>query len=187
MKSSRNTRGIVVAILLGAALTVGLIAVGCFGGGDEPEDVSTTAAGGVSATATTSVDESTTLLADADSLSTFNSKDPFIPQAQLVTTTLPPTTLAPSTTASTNTTIRVTTTLAHRLTVTDFPGGGIVTFTVDRDKFTGFGAGPALFTSATWGTIQILEVNDAAATRTARFKLNGATEFTLQEDQFKTW
>ncbi len=186
MKSRRDTK-FIVAILLGAALVVGLVAGGCFGGGDEPEDVTTSASDGAAATATTSVDEGTTLVADANSLSSFKSKDPFIQQAQLVTTTAPPTTVAPVTTASTNTTIRVTTTAPHRLTVTSFPGGGIVSFTIDSDTFTGFGAGPALFKSNTWGTIQILEVNDGIGTPNAKFRLNGSIDFTLQLGGSRTW
>jgi hypothetical protein len=78
-------RSIVVAIVVVLAVSVGL--AGCFGGGNSPTTAKTTK----TTRTTTSGTVSETLpggvtVASDDELSTFRSKDPFIPQAQPVTT-----------------------------------------------------------------------------------------------------
>jgi hypothetical protein len=179
MKASGDVRSRIVALLLVAVVTVALVAIGCFGGGG---DSSTTTLGGVETTVV-GADGGTTLVATVDQLSSFKSKDPFIPQAQLTTTTA--TTLGPvktTTTRATTTTRSTTTTVVHQIKVTAFPGGGTVSFTLDGVILTGFGAGPALFTGG-WGTIQITGVNDTLAPYTATFKRNGSTDITLLVNQ----
>lgn len=180
MRTSSNTRSLLVFVILAGAVVFTLVAVGCFGGGDDAGDATaTTSAGGASAT--TTVVESTTAVASMDPLSSFKSKDPFIPQAQLTTTTAPPTT---ATTIFVTTSQVVTTTQPFKLTVSAFPGGGYVAFTIGNDvktdTFTSFQAGPALLISEDWGTIRILSVDDAVAgSEKATFVHNGVTEFKL--------
>ncbi len=76
-------RSMIVACLLILALTVGT--VGCFGGGDSngSENPATTIGGGVLPTVRDTLPDETPPSSD-DELSTFRSKDPFIPQAQAV-------------------------------------------------------------------------------------------------------
>lgn len=182
MKTSSNMRSLVVMVILAGAIAFTLIAVGCFGGGDEPDEATTTVVAG-DGSGGTGVTGDTTTVASIDPLSSFKSKDPFIPQAIATTTLAPPTT---ATTVFVPTTQAVTTTAPHRLTVTAFPGGGYVAFTIDSDIFTSFEAGPALLSGA-WGTIQILSVDDGAAPFSATFRRNGTVDFTLELGESRIW
>jgi hypothetical protein len=185
MKANRDLRSMLVALLLVAAVTVAVVAIGCFGGGGDttlttaPGGAATGSGGTVSATGTTTGGGS------VDPLSSFKSKNPFLAQAQATTTIARVTTVSVSTT---NTTARVTTTTApHRLTVTAFPGSGLVTFTLDGTTLSGFGAGPAVF-SGTWGSIQIIAVNDTLAPFTATFRRIGFTpDIILPLNGYRTW
>lgn len=182
MKSNTNLRSMLVVVMLVGALAFTVVAVGCFGGDDDAGDVSgtITTATGIGATSTS---DTTTVVAGFDPLSSFKSKDPFIPQAQATTTLAPPST-TPTTLPPT--TIGVTTTAPHKLTVTAFPGGGFVAFTINNDSFTSFEAGPALLAGA-WGTIQILSVDDGGAPFSATFRRNGTVDFTLELGESKIW
>ncbi len=174
MKVRGNLRSMLTALLLLAAVTVSVVALGCFGGGDEDNAGNgTTVSGG----GTDGGQTSTSLVASVDPLSSFKSKDPFIPQAQLTSTTarIVVTTVSRVTT----TTVRTTTTAPHRLTVSAFPGDGTVSFSLDGLSLTGFGAGAALFTGG-WGSIQILSINDTVQPFTATFRRNNSIDFTLR-------
>jgi hypothetical protein len=185
MKGKQDLRSMLVALLLVAAVTVALVAIGCFGGGDDTAP--TTAPGGAVTGNVTTVGATTTTpgAASVDPLSSFKSKNPFLAQAQATTTIARATTSSVSTT---NSTARVTTTTApHRLTVTAFPGSGLVTFTLDGTTLSGFGAGPAVF-SGTWGSIQIIAVNDTVAPFTATFRRIGFTpDIILPLNGYRIW
>jgi hypothetical protein len=187
MKGSRDLRSIVVVLLLVAAVTVAVVALGCFGGGQN--NPGTTQVTGGNGGAVGNGDGSTTMVAATNQLSSFKSKDPFIPQAQATTTIAPASTTIRSTTSSSTPTTRVTTstTAPHRLQVTAIPASGdTVSFTLDGYNLTGFGAGPALF-NGPWGSIQIVSINDTVAPYTASFRLNGSIDFTLRSGQSRTW
>jgi len=181
MKAHSDRRAAWIVALLSAVVVVILMAVGCFGGGDES---STGAEGTVpdsGASVSSVVEETTTVVAVIDPLSSFKSKDPFIPQAQVTTTTA-----APTTTAYTTTTLAVTTTIPHRLRVTAFPGSGNVSFSIDNVTFTGIAPSDGLFIGP-WGTVQLVSVNDTTPPFSAAFKRANSIDFTLYLNQTKTW
>jgi hypothetical protein len=183
MKPSRDMRSMIVALLLVAVVAVALVAIGCFGAGSDSSV--TTIMGGDGTVG--NAGSGTTLVASVDPLSSFKSKDPFIPQAQLTSTT--GTTLSSGTTATTRattTTRSTTTTVWHRLLVTAFPPDGTVSFTLDGLTLTGFGPSAALFTGS-WGSIQIVSVNSSVAPYTASFKRNGIYDFTLELNKTQYW
>jgi hypothetical protein len=115
-----------------AALLVTAIAfslLGCFGSGDEPTVTTMSVAANEQtipvATTTTVVGEGSAPVTNED-LSTFKSKDPFIPQAVVTTTTIKATTTTkPGTTtttkAGTTTTTHATTTTTTHATTTTTP------------------------------------------------------------------
>jgi hypothetical protein len=185
MKANRDFRSMLVSLLLVAAVTVALLAIGCFGGGGDNSGtgatIGTSSGGGAT---TAGAASTTTATGSADSLSSFKSKNPFLAQAQ-ATTTIVVTTVVKVTTT---TTAHVTTTTApHRLTVTAFPGGALVTFTLDGTTLSGFGAGTAVFQGA-WGSIQIIAVNDTIAPYTATFRRIGYTpDIVLPLNGYRTW
>jgi hypothetical protein len=175
----KKIRPLLIVVLVGALVTALLMVVGCFGGEDEGSgSTDTTGSGGPVDTVS---EETTTLVAVVDPLSSFKSKDPFIPQAQVTTTTA-----APTTTGFTTTTAGVTTTLPHTLRVTAFPGGGTVSFTIDSVTFTGITPSTGLFIGG-WGTIQLMSVNDTVAPYSAAFKRASSIDFTLYLNQSRTW
>lgn len=187
MKNSIARLIIGVLLLIGwVALAVGMIA--CSGGGDGP--TTTTVAGADTGVTTGTLVPSGTTTSEGmsiDPLSSFQSKDPFIQQAQVTTTTA-----APVTTVAlvTTTTVRLTTTTTapHRLQVTDIPlAGGVVSFTLDSASYTGFPAGPALFIGP-WGSIQIISVNDSSEPYTATFRRTGySPDIVLAINAYRTW
>jgi hypothetical protein len=118
MKSSRH-RLVPVSVLLVIALTVAV--AGCFGGGDESSTATTRAvapSGGGSGSATTPA-VSVTVDPNAE-LSTFRSKDPFIPQALPATTTTTKAAAAGGSSGSTATTSKP----VNPTTITVPSGGG---------------------------------------------------------------
>jgi hypothetical protein len=112
-------RSSIAAVLLVTAMA--LLLLGCFGGGEEPTVTTMSVAANedtIPAATTTIVElEGTTPVTNED-LSTFNSKDPFIPQAIATTTTARPTT---TTKLVTTTTKAVTTTTKAVTTTTKAP------------------------------------------------------------------
>ena len=185
MKTNRDFRSMMVVLLLVMAVTVALVAMGCFGGGAGTLPTSGSISGGTASGGTSaSVGISTTVSTSTDPLSSFKSKNPFLAQAQ-ATTTIVATTVVKVTTT---TTAHVTTTTApHRLTVIGFPGGALVTFTLDGTTLTGFGAGPAVF-QGSWGSIQIIAVNDTILPYTATFRRVGYTpDLVLPLNGYRTW
>ncbi len=170
-----------VVVLLAAVIVVLLMVVGCFGGGDDGSGGSETTNASDGGSGVTVAEETTTVVAVVDSLSSFKSKDPFIPQAQLTTTTA-----SPTTTGFTTTTLGVTTTLPHTLRVTAFPGGGTVSFTIDNVTFTGITPSTGLFIGG-WGTVQLTSLNDTSAPYSASFKRANSIDFTLYLNQSRTW
>jgi hypothetical protein len=181
MKRNRDLTSMLATLLLATAVIVALLAIGCFGGGEQGTGATGTT--GLSDAPVDSVASSSTVVAMLDPLSSFKSKDPFIPQAQVTTTSAPPVTTIRTTTTRATTV----TTVPHKLQVTALPAGGAtVSFTLDGNNLTGFGAGPALFTGP-WGSIQIVSINGTTAPFTATFRRNGSISFTLQSGQSKTW
>jgi hypothetical protein len=176
MKGSRELRRVAVVLLAISAAVVPVVAVACSGGGgDVPATLSTAPAGGVGATLAPVVTE-TTLVASGDALSSFQSKDPFILQAQLTTTTAAPTTTArPTTTTS----IRTTATAPHRLQVTSL--APTFSFTLDGLTFSNQVVGSIL--SGGWGTLRVTQLTATAAT----FSRNEASFYELKLNDYVTW
>jgi hypothetical protein len=115
-------RSSIATVLLVAAMALSLL--GCFGGGDEPTVTTMSVAVNedtIPASTTTSVVvEGTTPVTNED-LSTFKSKDPFIPQAIATTTTARATTttkLVTTTTKGATTTTKAVTTTTRATTTT---------------------------------------------------------------------
>lgn len=159
----------VLGLAIAATATV-VMAVGCFGGGDADSGSQggtlpdTGSNGGTVAEVTT-----TTLVAVIDPLSSFKSKDPFIPQAQVTTTAAPPSTLPPTTAPPTTlppttappTTAAPTTTIAPGLKVLGFNiGNTAVTFSVNGYTIVHRGGvDDDNVYVGTWGKLKVLEVN----------------------------
>jgi hypothetical protein len=189
----------VLAVLV--VLGVGTLSVGCAGDGT----TSTTerpASTGRTTTSTTLVaaDGSGDLGVEADALSTFKSKDPFIQQALPTTSTsvsIPPidnsttstyytTTSYHTTTTSHTTTTRgstTTTTAAHLhslkvLSVATISGAATVTFKVDSTVYKDKRAGDVV--SSTWGQIKVVDVNVTGKVVTL---LHGSETLTLSVGQ----
>jgi hypothetical protein len=182
-------RSSVTAVLLVVGMAV--LSVGCFGSGGEPAVTTVSIAaneGTVPASTTTTTvwaDESTPVT--NEDLSTFKSKDPFIPQAVATTTTVAPTTTSKvttttkatttttkagtTTTKATTTTTKATTTTTKATTTTTSPfvhtmtvvsiadvgGSPAVTFRVDASTYTNRLVGDVV--STTWGDVQVLAVD----------------------------
>lgn len=186
MKAKTDMRSILVGTVLCAVLVFAVLAVGCFGG-DEGDSTTTSTPGDSAGTLVTAV-VGTTIVADVNALSSFNSKDPFIPQAQATTTTAAPVTSAAPTTSSTTTTTAAPTTTSSTTTTTEamvllvlgitdddtvsFQLAGITFYGVMVDSHY---AGP-------WGSILVDEIDyDVAepANSTVTFVLN-SDEVTLE-------
>jgi hypothetical protein len=189
MKANRDFRSMLVTLLLVAAVVVAVVAIGCFGGGDDTSGTGGTLSGATTGTAA----GGTTVTASVDPLSSFRSKNPFLAQAQATTTIVATTVSHATTTVSHATTTRstvkltTTTTAPHRLTVTAFPGGGLVTFTLDGTTLSGFGVGTAVF-QGSWGAIQIMSVDDSIAPFTATFRRIGySPDIVLPLNGYRTW
>ena len=183
MGARRDSKRAWVLALLGAAIVAVLMTVGCFGGDDDADSTDATSGDGVDVSVT--MPEETTTVAVIDPLSSFSSKDPFIPQAQATTTV----TQAPVTTVITTTSTTeapTTTTVVHRLRVTAFPGGGAASFSIDDVTFTGITPSSGLFIGP-WGTVQLVSVNDTTAPFSAAFQRANSIDFTLYLNQTKTW
>ena len=183
-------RCLAVGLLL--ALAAGLVTVGCFGGGEDSDTVTTLSVGAASGSDTT-----TTLFAvdsEADenaALSTFRSKDPFIQQAQPpVSTTATtsggspgttggsPTTRPPSSTSTTQgggggttTTVPTSTSTtaphAHTLkvlSIAEVGGKPAVTFQVDGSVYRDKRIGDVVSTS--WGQIKVLDISTSSRVTT---------------------
>lgn len=178
-------RSSVTAALLVAALA--LLLLGCFGSGEEPAvtTLSMPATDGTLAvTTTTAAGDGSATTTNAD-LSTFKSKDPFIPQAvattikettttvkatttskvttttiKLTTTTKATTTTTKATTTTTKATTTTTSPYLHTMTVLSIAnvgGSPAVTFKVDGITYTSKLVGAVV--STTWGEFQVLAVD----------------------------
>jgi hypothetical protein len=204
MKATRVLKSMIVVLLLSAAAIVALVGIGCFGGGDESGTTTVSAApqpgngsGTLSPTDTTDSGG-----AQTDGLSTFNSKDPFIPQAQPATTratTTPttrattstrattPTTRATTTTRSTTTTTRstTTTTAPHQLKVTAFYSGPAITFTLDGISLSHLTVG-SLVTGG-WGSLEVMAIDVVSLTNTVTFRRDGSIDFMMQLNDTVQW
>jgi NADH:ubiquinone oxidoreductase subunit 6 (subunit J) len=168
-----------VVLIVGMALLL----AGCFGSGGEP--VVTTAS--IAAyegtlpvtTTTTTVWEEGSLLVTNEDLSTFKSKDPFIPQAVVIVTTTTTTAAVTTTTKAVTTTTKAVTTTTKAVTTTtkavtttttspylhtmtvlsvaDVGGSPAVTFIVDSLTYTNEAEGNVV--STTWGEVQVLALD----------------------------
>jgi hypothetical protein len=183
----RPRHSVVVALLL--TVGISLLVLGCMGGGQAT--VTTQSVGSTQALAqqTPSTQTSTTGRGnDAEALSTFKSKDPFIQQALPTTTTTTsvtpttPTTSSggPSTTffgttttfhgGTTSTTAQATTTTApHRhsikvLSVAVVGGSAAVTLQVDNSVYKDKRVGDVMSTS--WGQVKVLDLSTASKVAT---------------------
>ncbi len=187
MKRKRYLSGLVLALLV-----LGLVALlaACASGGSDVTRTtfSVVTSGSAISSTSSSVDEtSTDIDSDAAALSTFQSKDPFIQQAQPVTTTpTTPTTITTGTTSSTiytttsyyyNTTstyyytttttahATTTTTIAHLhtlkiLSISTVSGAAVVSFKVDSTNFTNKHVGDVV--STTWGQIEVVQISTSS-------------------------
>jgi len=177
MKRDSYTTVLVVILL---ALGLGVLVLGCMGDNTATQ---TTASQQASLPSTTT---ETVASLDAEALSTFENKDPFIQQATTtsapVSTTQSPngssTTYNPWTTTTrphgtttttphgtTTTRPSTTTTLQHRhtlkvLSVGDVGGAAAVTFKVDNSVYTDKRKGDVVSTS--WGQIKVLDLNTSS-------------------------
>jgi hypothetical protein len=189
----------VLAVLLVVSVTA---VAGACAGGDSMSTTNLPASTGRTTTSTTLVamDGSGELGTQADALSTFKSKDPFIQQALPTTSTsetIPPvdnsttstyytTTSYHTTTTSHTTTTRwstTTTTAAHLhslkvLSVATMSGAATVTFKVDSTVYKDKRAGDVV--SSTWGQIKVVDVNVAGKVVTL---LHGSETLTLSVGQ----
>jgi hypothetical protein len=173
---------VLVVILLALGLVV--LVLGCMG---DDTATQTTASQQASLPSTTT---ETVVAIDAEALSTFENKDPFIQQATTtsapVSTTQSPnsssTTYNPWTTTTTphgtttttphgTTTTRpsTTTTLLHRhtfkvLSVSDVGGSAAATFKVDNSIYTDKRKGDVVSTS--WGQVKVLDLNTSSKVAT---------------------
>lgn len=161
-------RSILVATLL--ILAVGLVLAGCFGGGDKKSTAGQTQPT-VAAKATTSLPQGL-VGAQAEELSTFRSKDPFVPQAVPVTTTST-TEFTPTPTTSGNG--GATTTTAYRPTTsTTRPGsgGGATTTTQPGQTTTTVPASTTTTTAPHLHTLKVLAVGDVGGAPAVTFKVD---------------
>jgi hypothetical protein len=169
-------RSIVVGLVLVVALSAGL--AGCFGGGDDNSGSSNTTqgtlvAGGTTPGVTDTVPGETTTGTD-DELSTFKSKDPFIPQAQPVLTPETPVVTTPGgTPGTTPTTSGSTVTTIVKPVNPSTPGttsgGGTGTTTVSTV--------PASTTSTTAPhvhTLKILSIAQVGGAGAVTFQVDGS-------------
>ncbi len=203
-------RSWLAAVLLVTAMALSLL--GCFGGGDKPTVTTMSQAPNEQtipvATTTTVAGDGSTPVTNED-LSTFKSKDPFIPQAVATTTTTKAattttshattttTTHATTTTtthATTTTTTHATTTTTHATTTTTTTSPYLHTMTVV--SIANVGGSPAVtfrvdsstytskfvsdVVSTTWGQVQVLAVDVSGQVATF---LHGSESVTLTVGQ----
>jgi hypothetical protein len=171
MRSQPYRSGAVICVLL-VALCVAL--AGCFGGGDDT--TATTKKPGTTTTAhgsTGSTAPGDTTVASDDELSTFRSKDPFIPQAQPVATSQGPVTTIPGGAPGTTQGTTVTTIPKPPVTVTTpttSPGGsGGSTPTLPTE--------PPTTTSTTAPhvhTLKVLSVSQVGGAGAVTFQVDGS-------------
>jgi len=174
MEQPRPYLSMIVALLLMLALC--LVGVGCFGGGDDETSgaTRTTRAG---APAGTEVSPSDSLItAQAEELSTFRPKDPFIPQAVAVTTTTavgPTSTTQPgggggSTSTTSSTAYRPTTS-----TTRPGGGGGGATTTTRPGSTTTTAPQPTTTTTAPHPhTLKVLAIGEVGVAPAVTFKVD---------------
>jgi hypothetical protein len=206
MMKGKSYRSIFTALLLVAGLA--LVLVGCFGGGDDgaTNGSGTTVRVSQSRTTTTVSPEGTEGLtsAEIDALSTFRSKDPFIPQALTPSTTegtSSNTTIRPGTTSTTRSggstgttkpsggttttkpTVSTTTTAPHVhtlkiLSVAAVGSSPAVTFQVDSSVYKDKRVGDVVSTS--WGQIKVLDLSTSSKVATL---LHGSETLVLSVGQ----
>jgi hypothetical protein len=214
MERENRYRSMLVILLLVGGLTLTAVGFGCFGGGEHSSGNNSNVASGLRAASAEPVvlagDEETTLVAEADNLSTFANKDPFVPQAVATTTTTKATTTT-STTIATPTTARPTTSTTRATTTTTTTGGtttttvapttttaphtldvvGIydlpalsVSFQVDAFPYIRQTVGSVVVNAA--GRFEVLAVNFAGLTAT--FLIDDVTTVVLgRDDPVYTW
>lgn len=185
MMSSRYAR-VIAGLLLSLLMFVGsVVIVGCSDGGDATD--TTAAPGGATGGTLTPLATTTTLSVSMDGLSSFKSKDPFVPQAQVTTTTAPPTTTpttaAPTTTAPPTTSTTVVET--HELQVTAFWPDETISISLDDFNFSKLPEGVVL--DGDWGAIEVTTINNVVAPYTVTFTRNGSVVFTLELNETQTW
>ena len=173
MEQPRPYLTVIVAVLLMLALC--LVGVGCFvGGGDETSGPTRTTRAGAADNTEVSVSESL-ITAQAEELSTFRPKDPFIPQAIAVTTT---TVMAPTSTTqggggggSTSTT---SSTAYRPTTSTTRPGGGggATTTTRPGSTTTTIPAPTTTTTAPHLHTLKVLAIGEVGGAPAVTFKVD---------------
>jgi hypothetical protein len=167
MRNSRSYRRFVVALLLAAGL--GVLAVSCSDGGADETQLNTSAAQQATPTPTVASLSRGLTATDAEQLSTFKSKDPFIQQAIEVPTTA--TTMSGgspgTTTGSPTTTYRpaATTTTSYWTTTTRYTGG---TTTTTKPPSTTTTTAPHVH------TLKILSVADVGGAAAVTFQVDGS-------------
>jgi hypothetical protein len=154
-------RYLVVGLLV--TLAAGVVTVGCFGGGDDSETVTTFSVGPASGSDTTTTLFAEDIESDENAgLSTFRSKDPFIQQAQPpVSTTATTSGGSPGATGGSSTTVR-----PGSSTTTTKAGGGSTTTTV-----------PASTTSTTAPhahTLKVLSIAEVGGKPAVTFQVDGS-------------
>jgi hypothetical protein len=193
-------RSILVALLLAAGLSV--LIVGCFGGGGNTATTRSTADGQRPSLTTLPLEVTAGLTAaEADALSTFRSKDPFIQQALPTTTTTakpggstgtsgvtttyhPGGSTGTTRPAGTTTTKPSTTTTAPHvhtlkiLSVGDVGGSPAVTFQVDSSVYKDKRIGDVV--SSSWGQIKVLDLSTSSRVATL---LHGSETLVLSAGQ----
>jgi hypothetical protein len=179
-------QSVLVALLL--VFGFSMVVAGCMGGGTDTTTTLSLGPGQQSTQASAStqvrVDSKTT---EADALSTFKPKDPFIQQAVIVSTTSTTSSVSPSTTGpspsttyhpgttttyhgGSTTTLHVTTTTSpHRhtlkiLSVGDVGGSPAVTFQVDNSIYKDKRKGDVVSTS--WGQVKVLDLSTSSKVAT---------------------
>jgi hypothetical protein len=212
MERRNRYRSMFVVLLLVGGLALAGVGFGCFSG-DDGSGASNLSVGNGPGTSTAVAvalpgDEGETLALEADDLSSFTNKDPFIPQAVATTTTTKATT---TTTIAATTTTRATTTTTRSTTTTTTTGGtttttvapttttaphtldvvGIydlpalsVSFQVDAFPYIRQTVGSVVVNAA--GRFEVLAVNFAGLTAT--FLIDDVTTVVLgRDDPVYTW
>lgn len=170
MVESKPYRSIVAVLLVLLGLTVA--GVGCFGGGDDETTTGGQARPSGDVTSATSLPEGLTT-AQAEELSTFRSKDPFIPQGIVVTTTVNPTpSTTPTTTPGGGSGGTTTTTKYVPTTNTTKPGGGGTTTTKPGSTTTTAPAPTTTTTAPHLHTLKVLAVGDVGGAPAVTFKVD---------------
>lgn len=173
MKATK-VRALLVGVLLAAGLSVAVLA--CSGGDDKPTSTAVTvpSSGGGKTTTTEAGENGTDSTVEPDELSTFENKDPFIPQAVPVSSSssstsssLPPTT---STTKATTTTIKVTTTTKATTTTTT-----VVTTTSSTTTSSTTTSSTTTTTTTYLHTLDVLSIGTVGSTPVVTFQVDSLT------------